>query len=701
MTKNIQITIEAIDHRSPHLQTVIALSDANKKTLGLLPRDAFTEYAIKRTILVAIDPDKNCIGYLLYRKVIRKHAIVIVHLCIAPSWRGKDVAKKLVNYLSQKTQDFYRIELKCRRDYGIDGMWYKLGFVPLDEKTGKSKDGKLLTIWWLEHNHPTIFSYAANQKLESKLCAVIDTSVFLELHGNEELKTTESDSLLADWLQDDLELCITDEIFKSINRIDDAKLRDSKRYLANSFTQLLYDKTRLEGILYSIAQLLVGQSITFDQGTINQLAITIASDSPVFVTRNIKILNLADEIYKKFTLEVISPTNLILKFDDIRRNVEYQPVRLAGTSIKMKLIQKFEQFRLIDSFHASEKGETEGEFKQRLRHLIANPDKFQCYVFLENENTPLALIVFDRHQTYELKVKIMRVRPGAIAATLARYLIFYSISLSADEKRQFTRIIDPYLEETVLQAIQEDAFVRVNNGYLKANLAVAKTSTELSKYLAELGNMEPEYHFCIQLAETLTISESTQDIKTISEIERHLWPAKVINADLPTFIIPIQPRWAKDLFDEHLANQCLCLFESQTDLALRRELVYYKGNNGGLKPGVIGRILWYVSSDRAFTGTQEVKACSRLDEVIIDKPEKLYRQFRHLGVYGLKDLMNLATDKPDEDIMAIRFSYTKIFTKRLTLNRLREILENKTTVQSLFKISKEQFGIIYNEGTAT
>jgi len=698
MTKNIQITIEAIDHTSPHLQTVIALGDANKKTLGLLPRDAFIEYAIKRTILVAIDPDKNCIGYLLYRKVIRKHAIVIVHLCIDPSWRGKDVAKKLVNYLSQKTQDFYRIELKCRRDYGIDGMWYKLGFVPLDEKTGKSKDGKLLTIWWLEHNHPTIFSYAANQKLESKLCAVIDTSVFFELHGDEELKTTESDSLLADWLQDDLELCITDEIFKSINKIDCASLRDSKRWLANSFTQLVHNKTRIEGILNTLNQVFAKQASTRDISLINQLAITIASDAQVFVTRNIEVLNLADEIYKKFTLEVISPTNLILKFDDIRRNIEYQPVRLAGTSIKLKLIQRLEQSRLIDSFHASEKGEIDGEFQQRLRHIIANPDKFQCYVFLGNENIPLALIVFDRQQTYELKVTIMRVRPGAIAATLARYLVFYSISLSADEKRQFTRIIDPYLEETVLQAIQEDAFVRVDNGYLKANIAVAQTSTELSKYLTELGNMGQEYNFCIKLAETLTISESTQDIKTISEIERHLWPAKVINADLPTFIIPIQPRWAKDLFDKDLARQYI--LESQTDLALRRELVYYKRNNGSLKPGVIGRILWYVSSDRAFTGTQEVKACSRLDEVIIDKPEKLYRQFRHLGVYELKDLMNLAKDKPDEDIMAIRFSYTNIFTKRLTLNRLREILGNKTTVQSLFKISKEQFAIIYNEGTA-
>ena len=697
MTKYIQITIQEIDHTSPHLETVIALGDANKKTLGFFTEGAFRESARDRVILIALNPQKNCIGYLLYRPVRRSNIIVMVHLCVDPAYRGRGVTKQLVNSLSQKTQNFYGIQLKCRRDYGIDRMWETLGFIPLNDLPGRSKEGKLLTVWWLEHNHPTIFSYAANQKLESKLCAVIDTSVFLELHGNEELKTTESDSLLADWLQDDLELCITDEIFNSINKIDDAKLRNSKRLLANKFTHLLYEKQQIENILDSITQLLVEQCITFDRAIINQLTITIASDSQVFVTRNTDILNLADELYRKFTLEVISPTNLILKFNDIRRNIEYQPVRLAGSFLKKKIIKRFEQSRLLDIFCASEKGES--DYQQRMRHIIANPDKFECCIFLENENIPLALIVFDRQQNYELKVTIMRVRPGAIAATLARYLVFYSISLSADEKRQFTRIIDPYLEETVLQAIQEDAFVRVDNGYLKANLAVAQTSTELSKYLTELGKMGSEYNFCIQLAETLTISESTQDIKTISEIERHLWPAKVINGDLPTFIIPIQPRWAKDLFDKDLAREYI--LRPKTDLALRRELVYYKRNNGSLKPGVIGRILWYVSSDRAFTGTQEVKACSKLDEVIIDKPEKLYRQFRHLGVYELKNLMTIANNKPDEDIMALRFSYTEIFNKPLTLKRIREIRENQTTVQSLFKISKEQFAIIYNEGTAT
>jgi predicted transcriptional regulator len=297
---------------------------------------------------------------------------------------------------------------------------------------------------------------------------------------------------------------------------------------------------------------------------------------------------------------------------------------------------------------------------------------------------------------------MLRVKRGVLAAALARYLLFHSISVSVKENRQFTRLTDQYFDEIVIQAIQEDAFVRVNNGYLKANPPVAETAADMSQKLASLAQIGEEYNFCMKIAETLNTPELIQDIGTMAELERRLWPAKIIDADLPTFMIPIQPRWAKDLFDEELAKQYI--FGSKIELALKRELVYYRSKwaNGGLRPGVIGRILWYVSSNSSFTlGTKEVKACSRLEEVIIDKPEKLYRQFRSLGVYELKDLMTIAKDEPNADIMAIRFSHTQLFPNPLTLKRIQGILGNKTTVQSVFRLPETKFGIIYKEGTAT
>ena len=705
MTAETQVTIEEIDETSPHLETVIALGDANKKTLGFFTEGAFRESARNRVILIALNPQKNCIGYLLYRPVRRSNIIVIVHLCVNPAYRGQGVTKKLVNFLSQKTQNFYGIKLKCRRDYGIDGMWGKLGFIPLNDRPGRSKEGKLLTVWWLDHDHPTIFSQTAARQLESKICAVIDTSIFLELHENEDIESAESDSLLADWLQDDLELCITDEIFKAINALSDSHVRKRKRLLADNFTKIYCDRQALETQVQSLKRIISNINIDeINESLVRQLAQAIAADYLIFLTRATQILALADAVYENFSLTIMTPTYLIVKLDDVRRDTQYQPVRFVGIQnlTIQRIDNKFDKLLLTNCFYAADRDEKTADFQRTLRQIIANPDKFKSYVVLEGDNQPQALIAYCKDKIHELEVTMIRVRRGVLAEALARYLLFHSISVSLKENRQFTRIIDSYINEIVIQAIQEEAFVRVNDGYLKANPPVAETAADMSQQLANLAKIGEEYNFCMKISETLDTPELIQDIGTMAEIERRLWPAKIIDADLPTFIIPIQPRWAKDLFDEELAKQYI--FGSQIELALKRELVYYRSKwaNGGLRPGVIGRILWYVSSNSSFTlGTKEVKACSRLEEVIIDKPDKLYRQFRSLGVYELKDLMKIAKDEPNADIMAIRFSQTQLFTNPLTLNRIQEILGKQTTVQSVFSISKSNFGIIYKEGTTT
>jgi predicted transcriptional regulator len=400
----------------------------------------------------------------------------------------------------------------------------------------------------------------------------------------------------------------------------------------------------------------------------------------------------------------MTPTDLIVKLDDVRRDTQYQPVRFVGIqNLTIQLIDsKFDKLLLTNCFAAVDRAEKIADFQRNLRQIIANPDRFKCHVILDGENQPLALIAYCQYKHHELEVTMLRVKRGVLAAALARYLLFLSISVSVKENRQFTRLTDQYFDEIVIQAIQEDAFVRVNNGYLKANPLVAETAADMSQKLANLAKIGEEYNFCMKIADTLNTPKLIQDIGTMAELERRLWPAKIIDADLPTFMIPIQPRWAKDLFDEELAKQYI--FGSQIELALKRELVYYRSKwaNGGLRPGVIGRILWYVSSNSSFTlGTKEVKACSRLEEVIIDKPEKLYRQFRSLGVYELKDLMTIAKDEPNADIMAIRFSHTQLFPNPLTLKRIQGILGNKTTVQSVFRLPETKFGIIYKEGTAT
>jgi GNAT superfamily N-acetyltransferase len=699
-----QIRIEAIDDKSPHLATVKILWRANSKTLGNFTNGAFVDHAANRQILVALDSEIGCVGYLLYRASSSFNRISIVHLCISPSHRGRGIAKLLMDYLKKISREKYSgIGLSCRRDYNLETMWSSLGFVPQNDKPGRSKDGTLLTYWWFDHGHPNLFSIGHQEKLESKLCVVIDAKIFSDLYSDlyadEASDSEESRALMADWLEAELELCITDEIFNHINIIADDEERKRQRQFASYFTLLRSFQQSLETQQDDLKKFLSQKNIIITEIDLRHLARTIVSDSHIFVSRDEQLLEIADEIYNNFKVSIVHPNYLVAKLDEIHRKPDYQPVRLAGTHLEQVPVVKGKEDLLTSCFLSVNQKETQAKFKQRLRGFMAEPDKFECLVVLEEENKPLALIVYGRHKIHELEIPMLRVGKNALSSTLARHLIFQSISRSSRENRQFTRITDPYLQDTVTTAIHEDTtFVRVENEWLRANLAVAETGSQLSKRLTNLASIfGKDYNFCRQIAEIISSDGATNDIQTMARIERFLWPAKVIDAEIPVFIIPIQPRWAKDLFDEDLANQTL--LGAKPELAFNREALYYCWNNYFKQLIAPFRILWYVSQDNKnyYYGVGAIRACSVVDEVVIGKPKELYQRFQRLGVYSLADILKVRPSK-NGDIMAIRFSNTELFKKPIDYNDVQQILNKKVPFQSPYRIDKDQFKQMYHLG---
>ncbi|WP_066426515.1 GNAT family N-acetyltransferase [Anabaena sp. 4-3] len=699
MTKHSKIKIEEIDDTSPHLATVIELGDSNRATLGFFSKGAFAESAKKRHILVALEPQAGCIGYLLYRHSYDR--ITIVHLCVAKEHQNKKIARLLVNHLKQITQEKYTgIGLHCRRDYDLADMWSKLGFVPQYDKEGKSKDKKLLTFWWFDHGHENLFSNTHIHKFESKLCVVIDANIFFDLYADEDRDNDESKLLLADWLELELEICLTDEIFNYINIITDDQERKSQRQLAQRFISLPYISQLLDKTVQELQNIISQKNIMISELNVRHLVKTIASESNIFVTNKKELLDIANEIYDKFRLSVITTNELVIQLDELRNKPDYQPVRLAGTLLKLVPVQKGQEDLLTNYFTCINQGETKTGFQQQLRRFIAEVEKFDCYAVFEEENKPLALFVYGKHKQNELEIPLLRVGDNHLSGTLARHLIFQSILHSANEHRQFTRITDLWLQETVTNAIQEDNFVKFNNGWLKVNLAVAETASQLSIRLANLASsLGQEYNFCLQIANSLNSKSFIKEIKLSTDLEKFLFPLKIIDAEIPNFIISIEPKWAIDLFDSDLAMQTL--FGSKIELAFNREAVYYRSakNSRGLKS--LCRILWYVKRDEKadYCGISSIRACSFADEIIIDKPKNLYQRFQRLGVYKLADILNINPDK-NGNIMAIRFSYTELFKYPIQLQTIRKIINKKETFQSPCKISNDCFNKLYNLGNS-
>ena len=117
------------------------------------------------------------------------------------------------------------------------------------------------------------------------------------------------------------------------------------------------------------------------------------------------------------------------------------------------------------------------------------------------------------------------------------------------------------------------------------------------------------------------------------------------------------------------------------------------------RPGILsapGRILWYVSKGD-FEGTMSIRACSRINEVAVDKPKTLFRRFRRLGVYEWNEVFETADRDLNRNIMAIRFDDTELL-KPVPWKTIQDVLRahgKANNVQSPLRISPAAFNDLY------
>ena len=486
------VRIKAINETSPYLPEVNKLGDANKATLGFFYKGAFEEKARNKQILVALSDSGEFMGYLMYRNVKSHNRISIIHLCIKNNYRGQGIAKQLLNYLKSITSQYRGIELRCRRDYGIDNMWLKLGFCAVYDKKAKTK-GKLLTYWWLDYGYPNLLSLINDQKSESKLSIIIDYSIFQEIylynHSSkpQEEKSKDSKVLLADWLEPNIEMWVSKEILNKINQINDYQKRQSIRNIFSQLSCINYTDQQYQRFLISIKSLIQENNLLIDESYLRHIVQSLASGINIILTNNVDILKLSDQFYEEFKVILISPNDFIKRFDDIEQQKNYQSRLFAGIhSLKQLPINLEEVNKLKHDLVNNCSEEEQQYFLENLRNFIFKKDTHECLIIKDEDNEAIALIVYNRSKKDQLEITMIRISEHYLAETVARHLLFTSISLSAQEGRQLTKITDKYLQYEIINIIQEDYFIETNNELSKLNLSLIDTKKNIADKLNKL-----------------------------------------------------------------------------------------------------------------------------------------------------------------------------------------------------------------------
>lgn len=666
------------------LTAVIELGNRNRKTLGFLPRAAFRQAAQSGTLLVAVD-GRRLAGYALYG--LPGDRVRLAHLCVDDAYRGQGVNQRLVADISDRHADRLGILLKCRKDYGLEKMWTRLGFQVRTEVDGRGGTREPLVVWWRSHGHPDLFTGLEPTAVVS---AAMDCNVFADLHssygrnGSEETK-----ALSAEWLAGLLELVVLPQLVDEIHAIRQAPERRTQLNALSLYRQPPLEKTDLDQMCRALIEAAwedLGLELPRTGNDLKDLAYVVqarAAGVQHLVTRDAGLLELSPVAEKVCGVRILRPADSVVAIDELRRKQVYQPGSVLGTALTTTAVPAGqEQQQMV--FLNKPDGEKQKALKARLRDLAARPDEWSRQQILDGDGRLLALYCHGIRDG-EVHVPLLRVDENhPLGSTLARQLLFLLRQHCRTSGAEVLRLTDPKPQRTLRAAAQEDAFQPCDADLIALVLDritdTAAVDTHASALATRLGLELPRFTAPLPAA-------------AASAVEHAWWPLKITDAQLPTFLVPIRPKWAYELFGYPEG-----ILSRDTRLGLSREHVYYRSPRprGERAPA---RILWYASTDKS-ASVSAVIGCSRLDQYVTDNGERLYQQFRHLGVYKRQDVVD-ACDKKTGQAMALRFSDTGLFPSTVPLKRLVELgarYGQKVNVQSVFKISPDLFRALYEEG---
>ncbi len=705
--------LEFIDNSSPYLKDIKKLWRENSQTLGFFPEGAFDDHARKDCILASISDSEELQGYLLFREVWRGSILpigVIVHLCVTERERRNGVCKALVyKFRELKKNTYFKIELKCRQDFIANSIWPKLGFVYSEERIGRT--GQPLIKWEIRFRELPLINLIEKSDSEDRLQVVLDANVLYRLQDplldyplSDKYLSEEAKALESDWL-DGITLIITDETPNEILKNNNPSERERRLLFANKYPRLHTDIFEVEKIEQELGQFFPGNLSRSMRSDKKQLAHAIAGNADFFITQDEGLLNRASDINNIFNFRILSPGEFIGRLDESIREREYKPSIFAGSRrLSISKVTSPGDATLYSDFRQSTTGERRRDFERKIRAFISQPRLYSVEVIrCSNPEQNLALVVYDRNNPEELKVPLLRISKSNRSGTILRYLLRRSVLISALEGRHVLSIRDSTLFSNFELAYIESGFVLTEPQlWLKFTIAKADSGLSLQKILLDMKQKKQAYQKVLDnLAESLLKALENEDPVALIEIERRLWPAKILNAPIPAYIIPIRANWAQHLFEEELASQTL--LGSEEDLTLRNENVYYRSKHSNTRIKSPARILWYINKSKKYEGTMSIRACSLIDEVIIGSARTLFRRFERLGVYRWEDIIKTAKGNPDERIMAIRFSNSELFKNPINLELLKSIFlrsEGKNIVlQSPQLISRKTFTEIYNLAT--
>ena len=658
------------------VDAVDRLRKTNNATLGFLPREALLAYLQKGWVLGAKSGDGSLTAYILFAN--RRSDVRVAHVCVDRELRGKGLARTLMERLAtdSRNQGLLSLELHCRRDFDANAMWGNLGFIPWGEKPGRAKSGTTLTLWRRELAQSDQMKLVFDGAGHGGIDVVMDAQVLFDLEtpGDDGPAAT-SKALLSDFLVDELNLKITDETLVEIDRDDVDERRIRSRQEALRFQQVAYDDHSFRLIKAALEKMLSTTSDN-DLSDIRQLAKAAASNATYFATRDKKILGRSDVINELTGLQVRSPARIIVEISDRTAGIQGAE-RISGPDVEWRRLSTPE----LQSFESRvflRERERKHHFEQILDSHLSKPHSSICEV-LRFTGATVAIRVISVDEGKALNVHLGRVTHRAHDRLVEPYFVMALVLKAAQTGAEMIVIARDQVSHRLAPHYRDFGFVEHGGSLVRFCIPAVLRRDEV---LYRMERLRPG-------------SSSVFSGMEPGELERRCSPLCLADFEQSYVIIPIRPGYAVNIVD--FMRSADDLFGGDPSRLLRPDNVYYRsaGTFKNLKPPT--RILWYVSEDGLIAGS------SHLDGVEIGSAKDIFRKHQRRGTLDRKAVVQIAKGDPEGEVMALSFSDTHPFPKRVSLDDIREIYSDlgdgtQFSPISIRTVSAEIFHELFKRG---
>lgn len=637
---------------------VLALHKANRATLGPMPDTAFRDRAKHKGLLLGLQDDQ-LVAYALY-DIPRHNLIKLVHLCVGEDARGSGVARALVDEAIRLNPRRSMITAACRTDYGIDGFWRSLGMHAASERPGRALNGSTLTNWIKRINVEGGLDLLESASLESGLpVAVLDTNIVGDLFsppGTRRDHRDETSELQADWLQPLVTFAVSGEVDNEVSQIQDTTerkhLRDATTHLTRLSTRRPGDRSLENELLAATDPQLLAKDPSLRTDVLH-LADAIHAGADYFVTNDGNVHSAAAGWkLSEHNIRVVRPHQLIGALTPESFMSDFRSRLIDDSDLEWTVVTAVEP-SLESSFRVYDFESKPADFGRRLRELLAKPKVITVEHLVDGDGRAWALAAIEVTDG-ALKLPLLRAIRGERGGTVAFQLVRHFRRVAWDQGATRIEVTDPAISPTIDAALRADGFG--DDLPRSASLGPATSTPEALE---------------LTTAADVTLAE------------RARWPLVVTGAGLPTYLIPIQPKWASRLLglDDGLFSM------RRRGLGLSRELVYFSGSK--LTPRELpARVLWYASGDKTVKVSQIVARSLMVDAVRLPVADAVER-FAKLGVLRKSDI-EASADK-DGNVSVIRFQDTERLSH--SVSRHDELFKKyvKGQVQSMRSVDPQFF----------